>query len=101
MHTDKVIKMRIHLLVDLIVDPNLTRQISKVSNCGLRRVGSLNIDFIEGTCATANSKLVLCFPSSDKKLCYLTDQPFGSFTPIQNSNAEHVNVRIASSSGQK
>ena len=83
----------------LIVDLSFTRQISKVSNCGLRRVGNLNIDMIEGTCATANSKLVLCFPSSDKKLCYLTDQPFGSFTPIQNSHAEHVNVRIASSSG--
>ena len=83
----------------LIFDLSFTRQISKVSNCGLRRVGNLNIDMIEGTCATANSKLVLCFPSSDKKLCYLTDQPFGSFTPIQNSHAEHVNVRIASSSG--
>ena len=48
------------------------RQISKVENCGLRRIGTLDFDFNTGACGSFNFKkeiALLCFPGIEKHSC--------------------------------
>ena len=43
-------------------------KVSKVSDCGLKRIGDLGYDFVHGTCATYNfptERILLCFSDSN------------------------------------
>lgn len=77
---------------------NQTKQISRVENCGLIRVGGLDFDFKDGACAATASKIYLCFRADmDFKSCQTGNDPIGrpSFEHIAESNFEHQYTRIA------
>ena len=50
--------------------PDYDRQISKVVNCKLTRVGTLNRDMQYASCAMARGDIVMCFPRDAKKGCW-------------------------------
>ena len=79
------------------------RQLTRVDDCTLRRVGSLSFDLQYGSCAVGASQIVLCFSDSDYKRCYRSDDPFkfttGEYSMVSRSNENHEEIRISSSSG--
>ena len=51
------------------------RQISKVENCSLKRIGTLPMDFADGTCNTYQTEngewqILLCFGEYDESGCH-------------------------------
>ena len=81
---------------------NEERQISRVTGCGLKRIGDLNFDFSEGTCTLMQSSTVLlCFAWSnyEGKVCRVADSPTASFKTIRDSNYNHYGIKIASNGG--
>ena len=49
---------------------NEKKQISKVENCALRRIGTLPMEFSDGACNTYQSHVLLCFADSDQTGCH-------------------------------
>ena len=47
-----------------------TRQISKVVNCKLKRVGTLDRDMLFASCAMARGDIVMCFSDDAEKGCW-------------------------------
>jgi len=75
-------------------------QISKISNCGSRRVGTLPFPLESGGCFVANNEyILLCFSSGNSnKQCHKSPDPLDGFELIGESRYSHQNTRMASSS---
>ena len=79
------------------------RQISKVTGCGLKRIGNLDFYFHAGTCTLMQSStLLLCFDyyRYGGKVCRVADRPTASFKKIRESNYHHYSAKIASNGGK-
>lgn len=72
-------------------------QISSVTECSLRGVGTLPFSMYRGSCFNANEHIVLCFGDEDKNQCYRSNQPLTGFSAIARSRHEHSRIRMASS----
>ena len=51
---------------------NMRKQVSKVMDCGLRRIGDLSYDFRQGACGTyymPDERILLCFSESYQRQC--------------------------------
>ena len=74
------------------------RQIAKVTDKALRKVGSLPFDFTLGGCSSTTNKIILCFHfDGDGKTCYKTTNPIAQFEATTKSIHEHRSIRFASS----
>ena len=79
------------------------RQISRVENCQLNRVASLDFDFKNGACAsTTAGTIYLCFrDKTSGKSCHIGNDPMGSFDEtIAKSNFEHFYIRLGVGPGE-
>ena len=77
---------------------NHKRQIAKVTDKALRKVGSLPFDFTLGGCSSTTNKIILCFHfDGDGKTCYKTTNPIAQFEEITKSIHEHRFAKFASS----
>ena len=78
------------------------RQIAKVVNCSLKRVGTLPFEHKEGACAATNNQLFLCFDdqSGNGKTCRVANQPTGPFQAMADSIEHHADIRTAASKGK-
>ena len=77
------------------------RQIAKVTNCSLKRIGTLPFTHFIGACAATNDQVFLCFDyNSDKKTCRAANEPTGNFNRIAKSTNEHSETRIAANDGK-
>ena len=82
---------------------NELRQISEVTECGLKRIGTLDFHFLAGACALMQSTtLILCFDrfNDEGKVCRVANSPTASFKKIQESNYHHYTIKIASNGGK-
>ena len=78
---------------------NEMRQISKVSGCGLERIGNLAFDLSGGACTVIrNKQIMLCFDwtNDEGRVCRVGQSPTGSFNKIKESNYHHYQTHIAS-----
>ena len=73
------------------------RQIAKVINKSLTKVGALPFDFSEGGCTSTTDKIILCFHYFDKRTCYKTTNPISQFEETRKSIHEHQWIKFASS----
>lgn len=77
------------------------RQISKLSGCGLERIGTLDFDHYRGACTGVNdARIYLCFNayfSSDYRRCRYAENPLDTFTEAASSFYEHRFTSIAAS----
>ena len=79
---------------------NEKRQVSVVNGYRLERKATLDFDFSEGACTVLNQiTIVLCFPNGEYKVCRQSNNPYGSFTELPNSNHDHRSTRIGSFDG--
>ena len=77
------------------------RQIAKVSDCSLRRIGTLPFDHKFGSCAANANQLFLCFDlNTDGKSCHVSNEPTGSFDPLPKSTEMHFWTRSAASESE-
>ena len=83
------------------------KQILKVTDCSLEKIGKLRFDFRYGACAAVNEESIyLCFSDRDEKFaknsrkqCYVGADPVGSFSKTNQSQFYHDLTRIAASEG--
>ena len=79
------------------------RQILKVTDCSIEKVGKLRFDFRYGACAAVNEESIyLCFSDRDgnsRKQCYVGTDPVGPFSKTNQSQFSHDLTRIAASEG--
>ena len=79
------------------------KQIAKVTDCSLKKIGNLRFDFTYGTCAVVNEESIyLCFSNNkvdSQKQCYVGADPVGSFSKINQSQFYHDYTRIATNEG--
>ena len=80
------------------------RQISRLSGCDLRRIGTLEFDHQVGACTSVNDeKIYLCFnsnynaPIGDRKKCRYANKPLAAFTEAASSKHGHIGTSIAAS----
>lgn len=73
------------------------KQISSVTNCGLKRVGTLPFSLENGSCFSTNEHILLCFGLDDTQQCYRSSQPLNNFTKIAKSSFGHYQIRMAAS----
>ena len=77
------------------------RQVSKVEDCQLQRVGMLAFDHALGACANVNdTRVYLCFSDAtdDSRKCRFTTDPISTnFITASNSVYDHRRTSIASS----
>ena len=79
-------------------EKSFDKQISRLDQCRLTRVGSLNFPFGYSSCTNmANEKLFLCFHMQYLKTCYYAKDPLGEFTKSSYSFQDHRHIKIASS----
>ena len=77
---------------------NHKRQIAKVTDKSLRKVGSLPFDFTSGGCSSTTDKIILCFhDDGDGRTCNKTTNPIGQFEETSKSIHEHRRIKFASS----
>ena len=84
------------------------RQISEVSECKLKRIGTLDFDHYYGACSNvADREIYLCFDAKDYKpvskhynQCRLAVDPLGNFTKVANSTFPHRHARTAASTSK-
>lgn len=77
------------------------RQVSRVDNCQLTNVASLNFEFKSGACASTKDTIYLCFRSENWKSCRKGSDPSsGFFVSMAESNFTHKYIRIAASPGE-
>ena len=77
------------------------RQISEVTRCELKRIGTLEFDHSRGTCSSIdNREIYLCFGGSAHKKCRLAVEPLGKFAEIASSTHNHRWARTAASSSK-
>ena len=78
------------------------RQIAKVTDCSLKRIGKLPFTFEFGACAATMDQIFLCFDyNGDAKTCHVANQPTGHFNNIAKTAYEHDRTRIAANNGLK
>ena len=76
-------------------------QISKLTNCSLSRIGSLDFSFNGGGCANfGDEQIVLCFDYYERKQCWTADNALGTFKRMTEANFDHKLTRIAASNGK-
>ena len=77
------------------------KQISKITDCSLKRVGTLSFQFYFGGCAAVNEASVyLCFGNSNGlNQCHVGAEPLGSFSKVTESLFDHKYTRIAANEG--
>ena len=74
------------------------RQIAKVTDKALRKIGSLPFDFYRGGCSSTTEKIILCFHFyGDMKTCYKTTNSIAQFEATRKSIHEHRKIKFASS----
>ena len=76
------------------------RQISKLVDQELRRVGTLSFDHSLGGCANiGDRKILVCFDEHTENYnqCRFSDEPEGTFVRMPNSTYSHRWVRMAAS----
>ena len=79
----------------------MPRQVSMVNGNRLERKATLDFDFRYGACTILNQiTIVLCFEYNETKVCRKSNNPYGSFTRLPNSNYDHRSTRIASIDGK-
>ena len=67
----------------------------------LERKSTLDFNFNYGACTVINQQtIVLCFDVVQTDVCRKSNNPFGSFTKLPNSNYDHKWTRIASIDGK-
>ena len=77
------------------------RQIAKVTNCSLKRIGTLPFTHFIGACAATKDQVFLCFDyNGDKKTCRAANEPTGKFNRIAKSTHKHSETRIAANDGK-
>ena len=72
----------------------------------LEHKGTLRFDFNEGSCASNNHLIMLCFTNNAKKKCYKSKYPVPKnscqwFTPTEESHYEHSMADVAMTSGKR
>ena len=82
------------------------RQIAQVTtkDCGLKRLGSLSFDFVQGACTVIEGdEIMLCFDikaNDQGRVCRIDKNPTGSLDKIsQESNHYHYKAKIAANKG--
>lgn len=76
------------------------QQISLVTQCALKRLGTLPFKFNHGACTSAQQKIHVCFELlSDFQTCRIADNPLGPFKEIHRSIFTHDKIQIASNEG--
>ena len=82
------------------------RQIAQVTNkdCGLKRLGSLAFDFVQGACTVIEGdEIMLCFDikaNDQGRVCRIDKNPSGSLDKIsEESNHNHYRAKIAANQG--
>ena len=74
------------------------RQIAKVTDKELTKVGSLLFDFTSGGCSSTTEKILVCFHrDGDLRTCHKTTNPIAQFEETTKSIHEHRSIRFASS----
>ena len=74
------------------------RQIAKVTDKALRKIGSLPFDFTMGGCSSTTDKIILCFHFfGDGKTCYKTTNTIWQFKKTRKSIHQHRDIKFASS----
>ena len=75
-------------------------QIAKVTNCSLKRIGTLPFTLRLGACAATRDQVFLCFDlNGDYKTCHAANEPTGQFNVLAKSAYEHIQTRIAANNG--
>ena len=75
-------------------------QISTLTNCGLKRIGTLPFSLYDGSCFANNEHIVLCFDYFDDRQCHRSTEPlFDNFTKLAKSRYSHSIIRMASTDG--
>ena len=67
---------------------------------GLNNMADLSFEFADGSCASNNEQVLLCFFKSDRKQCYLSTDPIKSFTQTEKSIHKHNQGTTAVSKGE-
>ena len=82
------------------------RKIAQVTtkDCGLKRLGSLSFDFVQGACTVIEGdEIMLCFDvkaNDQGRICRIDKNPTGSLDKIsQESNNYHYRAKIAANKG--
>ena len=77
---------------------NNMQQISEVTECELRRIGTLGFDHNDGACSNVDDReIYLCFHRYDTSQCRSAVDPLGMFTKIAPSTYYHKFARTAAS----
>lgn len=76
------------------------KQIGRVENCKLKRVGDLAREMDLASCAATGSAIIMCFPTNGERRCFEGSTPFNIIEPLDSSEHEHYFTYIASSEGQ-
>ena len=83
-----------------------SRQIAQVTtkDCGLKRLGSLSFDFVQGACTVIEGdEIMLCFDikaNDQGRVCRIDKNPSGSLDKIsEESNHYHYRAKIAANQG--
>ena len=79
---------------------NYKYQISSVTDCSLKRVGTLPFPMYLGSCFANSEQIVFCFDYYDNQQCYRSTQPLDGFTAIAKSRHSHAFIRMASSTSK-
>ena len=79
------------------------RQISQISGCSIKRIGTLPFNFFAGACTSIRNKFILlCFDiwEDEGKICRMGQNPTGIFTKTKESNIYHYSTTIATNGGK-
>ena len=77
---------------------NQKRQISEVTLCELRKIGTLDFDHDRGACSNVDDRQIyLCFDFNHIRQCRSAVDPLGNFTEIAPSTHNHASISTAAS----
>ena len=77
---------------------NQKRQISEVTQCKLKRIGTLDFDHRWGACSNVDDReIYLCFSRYEVKQCRAAVDPLAEFIEITPSTYKHLYARTAAS----
>ena len=69
-----------------------------MTDCSLKRIGSLPFDHKFGSCAANTNEFFLCFDlNTDGKTCHKANEPTGPFEEIAKTSIMHFWIRSAAS----
>ena len=73
-------------------------QISEVTKCRLKRIGTLPFNHIGGACSNINDRFIyLCFSQGHKRMCRSAEGPLEPFTGIVPSKYDHQRITTVAS----